>query len=136
MNSDLSPRTDSPDAAPVSERIRARIQRAGQRFHANDNIAAFVEPGELEALLDEVEGCAIPAAHQSLLPLLKRIVSDLGPDKMPEPHAFDDAAWVGYRLTEILPVQALAKQKLLELDEPISRLEILHTYLAQRELVK
>ena len=56
MNSDLSPRTDSPDAAPVSERIRARIQRAGQRFHANDNIAAFVEPGELEALLDEVEG--------------------------------------------------------------------------------
>ena len=87
-------------------------------------------------LLDEVEGCAIPAAHQSLLPLLKRIVSDLGPDKMPEPHAFDDAAWVGYRLTEILPVQALAKQKLLELDEPISRLEILHTYLAQHELVK
>ena len=56
MNSDLSPRTDSPDAAPVSERIRARIQRAGQRFHANDNIAAFVEPGELEALLDVVEG--------------------------------------------------------------------------------
>lgn len=56
MNSDLSPRTDSTDAAPVSERIRARIQRAGQRFHANDNIAAFVEPGELEALLDEVEG--------------------------------------------------------------------------------
>lgn len=56
MNSDLSFRTDSPDTAPVSERIRARIQRAGQRFHANDNIAAFVEPGELEALLDEVEG--------------------------------------------------------------------------------
>lgn len=41
---------------PVSARIRARIQRAGQRFHANDNIAAFLEPGELEALLDEVEG--------------------------------------------------------------------------------
>ena len=56
MNSDLSPRTDSTDTSPVSERIRARIQRAGQRFHANDNIAAFVEPGELEALLDEVEG--------------------------------------------------------------------------------
>ena len=54
MNSDISAPTDS--AAPVSERIRARIQRAGQRFHANDNIAAFVEPGELDALLDEVEG--------------------------------------------------------------------------------
>ncbi|MEY4760193.1 MAG: hypothetical protein RLZZ200_49 [Pseudomonadota bacterium] len=41
---------------PVSARIRARIQRAGRRFHANDNIAEFVEPGELDALLLEVEG--------------------------------------------------------------------------------
>lgn len=87
-------------------------------------------------LLDEAEGCDVPSAQQGLLPLLKKIVSDLGPDKMPEPHAFDDAAWVGYRLTEILPVQALAKQKLLELDDPISRLEIIHTYLAQRQLVE
>ena len=41
MNSELPPPTDSTDTDPVSERIRARIQRAGQRFHANDNIAAF-----------------------------------------------------------------------------------------------
>ena len=38
----------------TSERIRARLQAAGQRFRANDNIAAFVEPGELDALTDEV----------------------------------------------------------------------------------
>ncbi len=47
--------TDDTKKDPVSARIRARIQRAGQRFHANDNIAAFLEPGELEALIDEVE---------------------------------------------------------------------------------
>jgi len=41
--------------SPVSARIRARIQQAGQRFHANDNIAAYLRPGELEGLLDEVE---------------------------------------------------------------------------------
>lgn len=41
---------------PVSERIRARIQKAGRRFHANDNIADFVEPGELDDLLEEVQG--------------------------------------------------------------------------------
>ena len=41
---------------PVSERIRVRLQQAGHRFHANDNIAAFLEPGELDALIDEVEG--------------------------------------------------------------------------------
>jgi GTP cyclohydrolase I len=48
---------DTPDEAksPVSARIRARIRRANKRFHANDNISAFLEPGDLEALLDEVE---------------------------------------------------------------------------------
>ncbi len=40
---------------PVSVRIRERIQAARRRFHANDNIAAFVKPGELDALVDEVE---------------------------------------------------------------------------------
>jgi len=42
--------------APVSMEIRDRIHRAKQRFHANDNISAFLEPGDLEALLDEVSG--------------------------------------------------------------------------------
>jgi len=40
--------------APVATRIRARLQAAGKRFHANDNIAAFVQPGELEAMQAEV----------------------------------------------------------------------------------
>jgi GTP cyclohydrolase I len=42
------------DDTPVSERIRARLMRSGTRFHANDNIAEYIEPGELDALLDEV----------------------------------------------------------------------------------
>lgn len=41
---------------PVSERVRARIRESGRRFNANDNIADFIAPGELEALLDEVTG--------------------------------------------------------------------------------
>ncbi len=40
---------------PVSARIRSRLLKAKKRFHANDNIAAFLEPGELEELLSEVE---------------------------------------------------------------------------------
>lgn len=39
---------------PVSNRIRERIEAAKKRFHANDNIAAFIEPGEMELLLEEV----------------------------------------------------------------------------------
>ena len=38
----------------VSQRIRARLRAKKQRFHANDNISAFIEPGELEALTKEV----------------------------------------------------------------------------------
>ena len=44
-----------PEQEPVSARIRERINAARKRFNANDNIAEFIAPGELEALLDEVE---------------------------------------------------------------------------------
>jgi GTP cyclohydrolase I len=46
---------DRDPGTPVSVKIRERVQAARKRFHANDNIAAFIEPGELEKLLDEVE---------------------------------------------------------------------------------
>lgn len=42
------------EGTPVSVKIRERLQAARQRFHSNDNIADFIRPGELEALLDEV----------------------------------------------------------------------------------
>ena len=47
---------DDPAGTPVSVKIRERIQASRKRFHANDNIAEFIEAGELEKLLDEVEG--------------------------------------------------------------------------------
>ncbi|MET1116489.1 MAG: GTP cyclohydrolase I [Comamonas sp.] len=48
--------TASPDeGTPVSVKIRERLAAARKRFNANDNIAQFIEPGELEKLLDEVE---------------------------------------------------------------------------------
>jgi len=39
---------------PLSVVIRRRIEAQKARFHANDNIAAFIEPGELDGLVDEV----------------------------------------------------------------------------------
>jgi GTP cyclohydrolase I len=53
MNQPESPSTAT--AQPVSARIRQRLERARVRFHANDNIAAFIEPGELPLLQAEVE---------------------------------------------------------------------------------
>ena len=43
------------EGTPMSVKIRERITRARKRFNANDNIAEFIEAGDLEKLLDEVE---------------------------------------------------------------------------------
>ncbi|MCW5257179.1 GTP cyclohydrolase I [Verminephrobacter aporrectodeae subsp. tuberculatae] len=59
MSSQPSPANMLPpppdQGTPVSVKIRERLVAARKRFHANDNIAEFIEPGELERLLDEVE---------------------------------------------------------------------------------
>jgi GTP cyclohydrolase I len=49
-----SPESEKATLQPTSGRIRERIIQSGQRFHANDNISAFLEPGDLEALIEEV----------------------------------------------------------------------------------
>ena len=53
----MKPPSDPPTdttTEPASTRIRKRIQKARKRFNANDNIAAFLEPGDMDALLSEV----------------------------------------------------------------------------------
>lgn len=48
-------RQRSDTGTAVSTRIRQRLRDAGQRFHANDNIAEYIGEGELDALHAEVE---------------------------------------------------------------------------------
>ncbi len=58
MPTKLAPlfRDDEADAsAPLSDRVRSRLVRANHRFHANDNISAFLNEGELDELETEVE---------------------------------------------------------------------------------
>ena len=49
----------------ISEQIRSRIQKAGKRFHSNDNISEFIYEGELDQLQAEVQ-----TAMQSVLEAL------------------------------------------------------------------
>lgn len=120
---------------PPSDVLSVNI-RGGRRFRILSQVLG--DDGLLRAqveLLLEPERREVPVDQRGLLPLLRKVVGDLGVEKIPEPHDFDDAAWVGYRLTEVVPVQLLAKQKLLELDDSVSRLEILFAYLSQRKLL-
>ena len=52
---EMTTTTSEDEGVPVSVKIRERLLAARRRFNANDNIAEFLQPGELEGLLDEVE---------------------------------------------------------------------------------
>lgn len=81
--------------------------------------------------LDDPPAVAVPAAQEELVALLRRIAND-HPTVLPGAHHFDDAAWVGARLAEVLPIPLDAKQALLELTDWVSRLEIIQRFLRQR----
>ncbi len=51
-----APAPSDDEGVPMSVRIRERIKASQKRFHANDNIADFLETGHLDRLLDEVQG--------------------------------------------------------------------------------
>lgn len=52
-----APEADAAQDLPVSARIRARLEAARHRFHANDNISAFIDgEAEMRALESEVAG--------------------------------------------------------------------------------
>jgi uncharacterized protein len=68
---------------------------------------------------------AVPSRHAHLADLLKTVLPQLGEVYTNIPMRLDDAAWVGHRLTEILPIAATEKQFSLELDDPLKRLDML-----------
>jgi GTP cyclohydrolase I len=58
---------DNADQTPISTVIRARVQQAGRRFHANDNLAEFIH-GEAELkLLEREVGARVQALLESLI---------------------------------------------------------------------
>lgn len=81
--------------------------------------------------LEDPPGGPVPEAQAELVPMLQRIAAD-HPEILPPPHHFDDAAWVGARYAEVLPIPLDARQALLELTDWRSRLEIIQRFLRQR----
>jgi Lon protease-like protein len=75
---------------------------------------------------------ALPQHHARLAELLKSVLPQLGEAYAGIEMRLGDAAWVGYRLAEILPIAAAEKQFCLELEDPIERLDALSP-LALRE---
>ena len=111
------------------------LTRGGRRFRVLDH--EVERNGLLVAevrWLEEPAPQPMPNAQLDLLPLLQTIVAELG-DRLPPPHRFEDAGWVGARYAELLPIPLRAKQSLLELDDVLSRLEILQQFLRDQGLL-
>jgi len=52
-----------------------------------------------------------------------------------EPHRLDDAGWVANRWCELLPISLQARQRLMELDQPIQRLKLVDDFLRGKGVV-
>ncbi len=72
------------------------------------------------ALLDPPDPIALPTRYEPLGKLLQRLIDEIGAQNFPSPQRLDDAAWVGNRLAELLPIAPERKQQLLELRDPLS----------------
>ncbi|MBC8021806.1 MAG: LON peptidase substrate-binding domain-containing protein [Burkholderiales bacterium] len=90
--------------------------------------------GRVENLHPEAEVTDAPGLAQSAQ-FLRKVIAGIGPQRFAEPHRFEDASWVGFRLAEILPLRMDVKQKLLELTDATLRLAILHKFLQQQKLL-
>ncbi|MFT4102898.1 MAG: LON peptidase substrate-binding domain-containing protein [Burkholderiaceae bacterium] len=81
----------------------------------------------------------VPAEYAPCVKLLERLISELAARDIPsfarpivEPQELDSASWVGNRLCELLPLPIGARQKLMELDDPLLRMSLLLQVLQQR----
>ncbi|KND61079.1 N-terminal domain of Lon protease [Candidatus Burkholderia verschuerenii] len=118
--------------------------RGTQRFRLVDH---RVEPsnllvGEVAMIGDDqpLQGAETLAKFGACAEVLERIIATIKerePQNLPfvEPFLFDDPSWVSNRLAEILPIPMHARQKLMELMDVGARIDVVHHYMQQHQLL-
>jgi|SRR5580698_6033891 Lon protease-like protein len=106
------------------------LARGERRFHiqSQHKQADGLNLAEVEWLPDEVPA-ALPEARQELAEILRQIILQVGAPYADGEGVYADAGWVGCRLAELLPLSLVQRQYLLELSDPLKRLEIIATLL-------
>jgi Lon protease-like protein len=91
--------------------------------------------GEVNDIANDLE-LPIPEDLQMTSIGLQRLLESLpeqniSAENLPviEPYKFEDASWVANRWVELLDLPLLQKQRLMQLDSPILRLELIHDIL-------
>lgn len=117
-----------------------RVKCTGrQRFRLHDPVqeANGLWHASIETLADDV---TVPPA-ENLIPTVRALANAIGTLKQQgstpflEPYRFEDAGWVANRWCELLPVSLAAKQKLMELDDPQVRLQLVDEFLRGKGVV-
>ena len=87
--------------------------------------------GTVDAVSSE-PAVAVPDEVGLAVEILRHIVAEYGDSHFPAPHEFDNAVWVGYRLSEVLPLKLSTRQNLLEMNDAVTRLRILAEFLRKQ----
>jgi hypothetical protein len=101
------------------------VGRQRFRIQSRSRQADGLNLAEIERLAPEPK-VAVPERHARLAQLLENVLPQLGEVYEGLEMHLDDAAWVGHRLAEILPISLADKQSCLEFDDPIERLDMLN----------
>ena len=80
--------------------------------------------GRVETIPAE-PAAAVPADYAFMAQVLRKVLPELGEVYAAVTRRFDNAAWVGHRLAELLPLALQDKQGLLEMSDPVARLAAL-----------
>ena len=104
----------NPGLFTLSTRGESVFRILERRTQADGLIVATVQ---LEEPPDPV---SLPERYEGLAKLLLELIQGIGKEHFPEPQRLDDAAWVGNRLAELLPVEPERKQRLLESGDPLA----------------
>lgn len=78
-----------------------------------------------------------PAMLQTVSALAEAIrkLHERDAEPFAQPYRLDDAGWVANRWSELLPIPLQAKQKLMELEDPVIRLSLVDGYLRDKKVV-
>ena len=83
------------------------------------------------AIVEPPDPVPLPRPFALLGQLLGKLIEELGAEHFPRPLRLEDAAWVGYRLCELMPVPPERQQELLELDDPRRVLEAITRFVQE-----
>lgn len=108
------------------------IGRARFRIDSVDRRPDGLYVGRIRPLAGE-PAAPLPDAHDRLAVFLEHAMREVASHYRDIEMHLEDATWVGCRLAELLPLDISIKQELLELEDPVERLERLGPMLDELE---